>query len=169
MKAGVIVFPGSNCDRDAFHALRDVLGYETEYLWHEETRDLSDYGLIIVPGGFSYGDYLRPGAIARFARIMDCLREYAERGGLVLGICNGFQNSMRGGAAARRAHAQPQPKVSLQARVYPRGERQYILHQALPAGRGAENPNCARRWTLCVRRGDLAAAPCERADYLPLL
>lgn len=91
MKAGVIVFPGSNCDRDAYYALRDVLGYETEYLWHEEARDLSAFGLIIVPGGFSYGDYLRPGAIARFARIMDSLREYAERGGLVLGICNGFQ------------------------------------------------------------------------------
>ncbi|MCS7190348.1 MAG: phosphoribosylformylglycinamidine synthase subunit PurQ [Fimbriimonadales bacterium] len=91
MKAGVIVFPGSNCDRDAYHALRDVLGYDAEYLWHADTHDLSDYGLIIVPGGFSYGDYLRPGAIARFAPIMDSVRAYAERGGLVLGICNGFQ------------------------------------------------------------------------------
>jgi len=91
MKAGVIVFPGSNCDRDAYHALRDVLGYSVDYLWHDEARDLGDYGLIIVPGGFSYGDYLRPGAIARFARIMDSLCAYAERGGLVLGICNGFQ------------------------------------------------------------------------------
>jgi phosphoribosylformylglycinamidine synthase I len=91
MKAGVIVFPGSNCDRDAYHALRDVFGYSVDYLWHDEARDLGDYGLIIVPGGFSYGDYLRPGAIARFARIMDSLRAYAERGGRVLGICNGFQ------------------------------------------------------------------------------
>lgn len=91
MKAGVIVFPGSNCDRDAYYALRDVLGYEVEYLWHAEPRDLSEYGLVIVPGGFSYGDYLRPGAIARFARIMESLREYAARGGLVLGVCNGFQ------------------------------------------------------------------------------
>ncbi|MFN4032275.1 MAG: phosphoribosylformylglycinamidine synthase subunit PurQ [Fimbriimonadales bacterium] len=91
MKAGVIVFPGSNCDRDAYHALRDVLGYDAEYLWHAEPRDLSEYGLVIVPGGFSYGDYLRPGAIARFARIMDSLQEYAARGGLVLGVCNGFQ------------------------------------------------------------------------------
>ncbi|MFN7016562.1 MAG: phosphoribosylformylglycinamidine synthase subunit PurQ [Fimbriimonadales bacterium] len=91
MKAGVIVFPGSNCDRDAYYALKEVLGYDAEYLWHADARDLSDYGLIILPGGFSYGDYLRPGAIARFARIMDCVREYAERGGLVLGICNGFQ------------------------------------------------------------------------------
>jgi phosphoribosylformylglycinamidine synthase I len=91
MKAGVIVFPGSNCDRDAYYALRDVLGYAVDFLWHDEARDLSDYRLVIVPGGFSYGDYLRPGAIARFARVMDSLRAYAERGGLVLGICNGFQ------------------------------------------------------------------------------
>lgn len=91
MKAGVIVFPGSNCDRDAYHALRDELGYTVDYLWHDDARDLRDYGLVIVPGGFSYGDYLRPGAIARFARIMDSLRDYAARGGLVLGVCNGFQ------------------------------------------------------------------------------
>jgi len=91
MKAGVIVFPGSNCDRDAYYALRDVLGYTVDYLWHDEARDLGDYGLVVVPGGFSYGDYLRPGAIARFARVMDSLRAYAERGGRVLGVCNGFQ------------------------------------------------------------------------------
>ncbi|MGQ9902458.1 MAG: phosphoribosylformylglycinamidine synthase subunit PurQ [Fimbriimonadales bacterium] len=91
MKAGVIVFPGSNCDRDAYYALRDVLGYAVDYLWHDEACDLSDYGLVVVPGGFSYGDYLRPGAIARFARVMDSLRAYAERGGRVLGVCNGFQ------------------------------------------------------------------------------
>ena len=97
MKAGVIVFPGSNCDRDAYHALRDVLGYSVDYLWHDEAPDLSDYGLVIVPGGFSYGDYLRPGAIARFARIMDSLRAYAERGGRVLGICNGFQTLCEAG------------------------------------------------------------------------
>lgn len=91
MRAGVIVFPGSNCDRDAYHALRDVLGYSVDYLWHADRPDLSQYQLIIVPGGFSYGDYLRPGAIARFAPIMDAVYEYAERGGLVLGVCNGFQ------------------------------------------------------------------------------
>ncbi|MFQ3611764.1 MAG: phosphoribosylformylglycinamidine synthase subunit PurQ [Fimbriimonadales bacterium] len=91
MKAGVIVFPGSNCDRDAFHALRDVLGYEVDYLWHADRRNLQEYQLVVVPGGFSYGDYLRPGAIARFAPIMDAVCDYAERGGLVLGVCNGFQ------------------------------------------------------------------------------
>ncbi len=91
MRAGVIVFPGSNCDRDAFHALKDVLGYEVDYLWYADRPDLRNYGLIVVPGGFSYGDYLRPGAIARFAPIMDAVCDYAERGGLVLGVCNGFQ------------------------------------------------------------------------------
>jgi phosphoribosylformylglycinamidine synthase I len=91
MRAGVIVFPGSNCDRDAYYALRDVLGYAVDFLWHDAACDLGDYGLVVVPGGFSYGDYLRPGAIARFARVMDSLRAYAARGGRVLGICNGFQ------------------------------------------------------------------------------
>ncbi len=85
------MFPGSNCDRDAYYALRDVLGYEVDYLWHADRPDLSRYQLVIVPGGFSYGDYLRPGAIARFAPVMDAVRDSAERGGLVLGVCNGFQ------------------------------------------------------------------------------
>ncbi len=91
------MFPGSNCDRDAYYALRDVLGYEVDYLWHAERPNLSRYQLVIVPGGFSYGDYLRPGAIARFAPVMDTVRDYAERGGLVLGVCNGFQVLCEGG------------------------------------------------------------------------
>ncbi len=90
MRAAVVVFPGSNCDRDAYYALRDVLGYSVDYLWHAEPR-LDSYDLVVLPGGFSYGDYLRPGAIARFAPIMDAVRAYAERGGRVIGICNGFQ------------------------------------------------------------------------------
>ncbi len=90
MRAAVVVFPGSNCDRDAYHALRDVLGYEVDYVWHAE-RHLDGYDLVVLPGGFSYGDYLRAGAIARFAPIMDAVRAYAERGGRVIGICNGFQ------------------------------------------------------------------------------
>jgi phosphoribosylformylglycinamidine synthase len=90
MRAAVVVFPGSNCDRDAYHALRDVLGYEVDYVWHAQPR-LNGYALVVLPGGFSYGDYLRPGAIARFAPIMEAVRDYAERGGLLIGICNGFQ------------------------------------------------------------------------------
>lgn len=87
---GVLVFPGSNCDHDAYHVSRHVLGQEARFIWHKE-HDLGDVDLVIVPGGFSYGDYLRSGAIARFSPIMQEVVRFAERGGLVLGICNGFQ------------------------------------------------------------------------------
>ena len=90
MKFGVIKFPGSNCDQDAFYTVKDVLGQPVEYLWHQEA-DLRGSDCVIVPGGFSYGDYLRCGAIARFSPVMSAVQEFAARGGLVLGICNGFQ------------------------------------------------------------------------------
>jgi phosphoribosylformylglycinamidine synthase len=87
---GVVVFPGSNCDADAFHVVAEVLGCKTNLLWHKD-RDLKGSDVIIVPGGFSYGDYLRCGAIARFAPVMEEVAKHAARGGRVLGICNGFQ------------------------------------------------------------------------------
>lgn len=90
MKFGVLVFPGSNCDRDVAMVPRDLLQQPTRMVWHEES-DLSDLDVVIVPGGFSYGDYLRCGAIARFSPAMQSTVRHAERGGLVLGICNGFQ------------------------------------------------------------------------------
>ncbi|MBD2463842.1 phosphoribosylformylglycinamidine synthase subunit PurQ [Oscillatoria sp. FACHB-1407] len=90
MKFGVIVFPGSNCDRDAAMATRDILQQPTRMVWHEES-DLSDLDVIIVPGGFSYGDYLRCGAIARFSPAMQATIDHANQGKLVLGVCNGFQ------------------------------------------------------------------------------
>ena len=90
MKFGVIKFPGSNCDQDAYHTLKDVMGQPTEYLWHQDA-DLKGVDCVVVPGGFSYGDYLRCGAIARFAPAMAATQEFAAKGGLVLGICNGFQ------------------------------------------------------------------------------
>ena len=90
MKVGVLVFPGSNCDHDAYHVARHVLGLDTRFIWHKES-DLGEVDLVIVPGGFSYGDYLRAGAVARFSPIMPAVVSFAERGGLVLGICNGFQ------------------------------------------------------------------------------
>ena len=89
MKFGVVVFPGSNCDHDAFCALEN-LGQEAVFLWHE-SQDLEECGVVLLPGGFSYGDYLRTGAIARFAPILAAVKEFAARGGLILGICNGFQ------------------------------------------------------------------------------
>ncbi|MCL5268166.1 MAG: phosphoribosylformylglycinamidine synthase subunit PurQ [Bacteroidetes bacterium] len=89
-KVGVVVFPGSNCDRDAFNAFGTVLNQRVEYLWHKDTS-LDGADIIVLPGGFSYGDYLRSGAIARFSPIMNEVIRFAEQGGLVMGICNGFQ------------------------------------------------------------------------------
>lgn len=90
MKFAVIVFPGSNCDVDMYHAIKDELGEEVEYVWHDET-DLSGFDGILLPGGFSYGDYLRSGAIARFSNVMKEVVKAAEAGKPVLGVCNGFQ------------------------------------------------------------------------------
>jgi len=90
MKFGIVTFPGSNCDYDALHAVRDVLGAEAVYLWHK-SHDLEGVDVVILPGGFSYGDYLRAGAIARFSPIMREVAAHARRGGPVIGICNGFQ------------------------------------------------------------------------------
>ncbi|MEW6005622.1 MAG: phosphoribosylformylglycinamidine synthase subunit PurQ [Stygiobacter sp.] len=89
-KFGVVVFPGSNCDYDAYYSLKKVLHYNTEFIWHKE-KDLKGSDVIILPGGFSYGDYLRTGAIARFSPVMDSVFSFAENGGIVIGICNGFQ------------------------------------------------------------------------------
>lgn len=90
MRFGVIVFPGSNCDHDAYYAAKNVFGQETKFIWHKE-GSIGDVDMIIVPGGFSYGDYLRSGAIARFSPVMDDVIRFAKSGGLVMGICNGFQ------------------------------------------------------------------------------
>ena len=90
MKFGVIVFPGSNCDHDAFYAVGNNLGQKAEFIWHDSTT-LGDVDAVILPGGFSYGDYLRCGAIAKFSPVMQEIRKFAASGGLVLGICNGFQ------------------------------------------------------------------------------
>ena len=90
MKIGVVVFPGSNCDHDTYFVAREVLGQECVFLWHNDST-LKEADLVILPGGFAYGDYLRCGAIAKFSAIMDRIRQFAGRGGLVLGICNGFQ------------------------------------------------------------------------------
>jgi phosphoribosylformylglycinamidine synthase subunit PurQ / glutaminase len=90
MKFGIVVFPGSNCDHDCLHAVRDLLGHEGFFLWHKE-RDLRGADCLILPGGFSYGDYLRSGAMAACSPIMDSVKEFAAKGGLVIGICNGFQ------------------------------------------------------------------------------
>jgi phosphoribosylformylglycinamidine synthase len=88
---GVLVFPGSNCDHDAYHAAKHVFGQRARFIWHEEAALGDDIDVVIVPGGFSYGDYLRAGAVARFSPVMQDVVRFAEDGGLVFGICNGFQ------------------------------------------------------------------------------
>ena len=90
MRFGVVVFPGSNCDHDAWYAVSKVLGQHAEFIWHDSTN-LNNLDAVILPGGFAYGDYLRCGAIAKFSPVMGSIRKFARDGGLVMGICNGFQ------------------------------------------------------------------------------
>lgn len=90
MRFGIIVFPGSNCDHDCHYVVKNVLGHEAEFIWHKEKK-FSGFDCIILPGGFSYGDYLRSGAMAACSPVMGAVREYAKNGGLLIGICNGFQ------------------------------------------------------------------------------
>src|SRR5262249_46641814 len=96
MKFGVVVFPGSNCDHDAFYAIGNILHKPVEFIWHQ-SQDLANCDAVILPGGFSYGDYLRTGAIARFSPVMKSVEKFAKSGGMVLGICNGFQTLCEAG------------------------------------------------------------------------
>jgi phosphoribosylformylglycinamidine synthase len=90
MKFGVVIFPGSNCDHDCYYAVQAVVGKPVEFIWHQDTS-LKGFDAVILPGGFSYGDYLRTGALAKFSPVMQSVKEFAGKGGLVIGICNGFQ------------------------------------------------------------------------------
>ena len=107
MRTGVVVFPGSNCDHDTYHVLKHVCGAEARFVWHKDS-DLSGLDAVVLPGGFSYGDYLRTGAIARFSPVMGAVTRFAQGGGAVLGICNGFQilqeAGLLPGAMLRNAH-----------------------------------------------------------------
>jgi phosphoribosylformylglycinamidine synthase len=96
MKFGVVVFPGSNCDHDAYHAIGHVLQKPVEFIWHQ-SQDLAHCDAVILPGGFAYGDYLRTGALARFSPVMKSVEKFAQSGGLVLGVCNGFQILLEAG------------------------------------------------------------------------
>ena len=90
MKFGVVIFPGSNCDHDCYYVIESVIGKPVEFIWHQDTS-VNGFDAIILPGGFAYGDYLRTGALAKFSPVMAAVREFADKGGLVYGICNGFQ------------------------------------------------------------------------------
>ena len=136
MKTAIIRFPGSNCDEDAFHAVAGVLGHDAVYCWHKE-HDLQGADIVILPGGFSYGDYLRAGAIARFSPIMREVVAFAKRGGPVLGICNGFQIACEAGllpGALLRNESLRFVSAPVHLRVETVATRftsQYKLHQVL--------------------------------------
>jgi phosphoribosylformylglycinamidine synthase I len=144
MKVGVIVFPGSNCDEDAFHVASHVLGHQAQMLWHKE-RDLKASDLVILPGGFSYGDYLRCGAIARFSPVMEEVAEFARKGGPVIGICNGFQILTEAGLL---------PGALLQ-----NGNRQYICRDVT-----LRVENTRPRFTSGLRAGEELRVPIAHGD-----
>ncbi len=96
IKFGVVVFPGSNCDYDSYYSVKKILGYDAEFIWHKE-NEIKNSDVIILPGGFTYGDYLRAGAIAKFSPVMEKVVDFAEHGGTVIGICNGFQILLEAG------------------------------------------------------------------------
>jgi phosphoribosylformylglycinamidine synthase subunit PurQ / glutaminase len=134
VRFGVVVFPGSNCDHDAYHVLGHVLGQDVQFLWHKDSG-LSGIDVVILPGGFSYGDYLRSGAIARFSPIMKSVIAFAESGGIVIGICNGFQILCEAGLlpgallrneqltfVCRNIHIRVEQTTSMFTRSLPAGE-----------------------------------------------
>ncbi len=192
MKFGVVVFPGSNCDADALHVVQDVLGQPAVRLWHKD-RDLQGADVVILPGGFSYGDYLRCGAIARFSPIMDEVLSFARSGGRVLGICNGFQILTEAGLlpgallqnASRKFICRPVPLEVANAgtpftRRYQKGER-IVLPIAHAEGNYYIDDEGLRRLEGDGRvafryaqnpngaRGDIAGIVSERGNVLGMM
>ena len=145
MKIGIVVFPGSNCDHDAWYAVSENLGVSASYIWHQDDLPSSCYG-IIIPGGFSYGDYLRCGAIAKFSPVMGAVKQFARAGGLVLGICNGFQvlteAGLLPGALVRNAHLKyvcrtvPVKVASAESAFTSAAKEQQILQLPVAHGEG---------------------------------
>ena len=167
MRFAVIVFPGSNCDHDAYHAVKHVLGQEAEFVWHKET-DLRGADAVILPGGFSHGDYLRTGAIARFSPVMDAVKKFAAAGGPVLGICNGFQILLEAGLLPGAMLRNRELEVPLRARVRAGRADGHAVHAGVPAAAGAAHPDRARRRQLLHDAGRAAHARAEPPDYVPL-
>ena len=144
MKVGIVVFPGSNCDEDAFHAAGKLLGHQPQMLWHKD-HDLKGSELVILPGGFSYGDYLRCGAIARFAPVMEEVAAFAKKGGPVIGICNGFQILTEAGLL---------PGALLQ-----NANRQYICQDVM-----LRTEKARTRFTSKLETGDTFRIPIAHGD-----
>lgn len=144
MKFGVVRFPGSNCDQDAYCLIKDVLGKPVEYIWHEDTS-VKGFDCLILPGGFSYGDYLRTGAIARFSPIMESVIDHAQKGRYILGICNGFQ-------VLCEAHLLPG------ALVRNRGLK-FVCKQVHLRVENAGTP-----WTRSAKRGQILTVPVAHGE-----
>ena len=155
MKFGVVRFPGSNCDFDAYHVLRNVMKRPTVMLWHKD-HDLQGVDCVVLPGGFAYGDYLRAGAIARFSPLMQEVETFAGGGGRVLGICNGFQVLLELGLLPGAMLRNDAPQVPLPARPHPRRGRPDRLH---PRGQEGPGPAHAHR----PRRRQLLRPPPSRS------
>ena len=133
MKFGIVQFPGSNCDQDAYHALADVLGQPTRYIWHKDTA-LGDVDCVVVPGGFSYGDYLRTGAIARFSPAMKAVIDAREIGRAGHRHLQRIPDSVRSAPVARRADSQSRIEIHLRPRPCARRDDQLAVHERLPKG-----------------------------------
>ena len=144
MKVGIVVFPGSNCDEDAFHAAGKLLGHQPQMLWHKD-HDLKGSELVILPGGFSYGDYLRCGAIARFAPVMEEVAAFARKGGPVIGICNGFQILTEAGL--------------LPGALLPNANRQYICQDVM-----VRTEKARTRFTSELQPGEAFKIPIAHGD-----
>ena len=164
MKFGVVVFPGSNCDHDAFYAISDVLHQPVEFIWHQ-SEDLANSDAVILPGGFAHGDYLRTGAIARFSPVMKPVEKFAKSGGLVLGICNGFR------FCSKRA-CSPAPDAQRRPALYlpPRHAWKIPLHRspAPPSRPDPQNPHRAQRRKLHLRPQTLGAVKEKRSNCFSL-
>jgi phosphoribosylformylglycinamidine synthase len=141
MRVGVVVFPGSNCDHDAYHTAKHVLAQDAEFIWHKETS-LNGADAVILPGGFSHGDYLRTGAIARFSPVMSAVNQFAAAGGPVIGICNGFQVLCEAGL--------------LPGALLPNTSLRFVCRQV-----ELEVVNASIPWTRACERGDRLSIPAK--------
>ena len=151
MKFSVVVFPGSNSDYDAFYAASRVIGEQAELVWHKDT-DLKGADAVILPGGFAHGDYLRTGAIARFSPIMSAVKAFADRGGPVLGICNGFQVLLEAGLLPGAMVRNDRIKFVSQHGAGPRRADRHAVHGGVRVEAGAAAADRARRRQLLRAR-----------------
>ena len=162
MRFAVLVFPGSNCDHDCYHTMKHVLGQEVDFIWHKEESFKESYDGVIIPGGFSYGDYLRTGAIARFSPVMKAVEGFAKGGGLVIGICNGFQILLEAGLLPGAMLRNESLKFICKD-IYVKVENEQTpFTRCCNQGGRAPHPNRARRRQLLRGRRDAGEAGGER-------